>query len=83
METKSQPQSEFTTKDLYLAALLYARGLPFTKINRQGRVCWFVFENKNLCEQYQQQYFAKAVDVNAKEYTDALRTLKDLVFADS
>lgn len=80
MET--QTNNTLVTKDLYLSALLYAKGAKLLKVNRQGRVCWFIFGNKALCEQYQQQYFAKAVDVNAKDYTDALRTLKDLVFAE-
>lgn len=77
-----QTNNTFITKDLYLAALIYAKGLTNVKLNRQGRVCWFVFDNKELGEQYEQQYFAKVIDVNAKEYTDALRTLKDRVFAE-
>jgi predicted RNA-binding protein YlxR (DUF448 family) len=82
METKLQPQNNYSTKDLFLASLIYAKGVKLQEVSRQGRVCWFLFENRNLCEEYQQQYFAKAVDVNAKEYTDALHTLKDIVFAE-
>lgn len=72
---------QFLTKDLHLAALLYAKAVPFVTVNRSGKLCWFVFEDKNLCLQLQQEFFAKSVDVNAKEYADALRTLKDLVFS--
>lgn len=75
--------NSFITKDLYLSALLYAKGVKLQKIDRQGRVCWFVFADKDLGQELQQKFIAKTVDVNAKEYTDALRTLKDLVFADS
>lgn len=71
----------FLTKDLQLAGLLYAKNVPFVGVNRNGKLCWFVFENHELCEKLQQQYFAKTVDVNAKDYADAIRTLKDLVFA--
>lgn len=71
----------FLTKDLSLAGMLYAKGVTFVGVNRGGRLCWFVFENHQLCEKLQQQFFAKSVEVNAKEYADALRTLKDLVFA--
>lgn len=74
---------QFLTKDLHLAALLYAKGVPFVTVNRSGKLCWFVFENKNLCLKLQQEFFAKSVDVNAREYVDALRALKDLVFATS
>ena len=71
----------FLTKDLQLAGLLYAKSAGFIGVNRNGRLCWFVFENHPLCEKLQQQFFAKSVEVNAKDYADAIRTLKDLVFA--
>lgn len=72
----------FVTKDLYLGALLYAKGAKLQKINRQGRVCWFVFDNKPLCESYRQEFITKTIDVNAMSYIEALRTLKDFVFAE-
>lgn len=73
--------NHFLTKDLQLAGLLYAKGVPFIGVNRNGRLCWFVFENYDVCETLQRKFFAKAIDVNAKDYSDAIRTLKDLVFA--
>lgn len=79
METQNNNNS-FVTKDLYLSALLYAKGLKLQKVNRQGRVCWFVFEDKEFSEQLRQKFITKEIDVNAKEFTEALRTLKDLVF---
>lgn len=79
---EEMPMSDhFLTKDLQLAGLLYAKGAGFIGVNRSGRLCWFVFENHDVCEKLQQQFFSKSVEVNAKEYADALRTLKDLVFA--
>ncbi|MDP2672153.1 MAG: DUF5659 domain-containing protein [Candidatus Daviesbacteria bacterium] len=72
----------FVTKDLYLSALLYAKGVKLQKVDRQGRICWFVFEDKSQGEQLRQKFITKTIDVNAKDYTDALRTLKDLVFAE-
>ncbi len=79
-----QPQNNtnfFTTKDLYLSALCYAKGLKLERVDRQGRVCWFLFADKSRGEQLQRDFITKTVEVNAKEYTDALRTLKDLLFA--
>jgi hypothetical protein len=73
--------NQFITKDLNLAGLLYAKGVSFIGVNRNGKLCWFVFENHEQCEKFQQEFFSKSVVVNAKEYADALRTLKDLVFA--
>lgn len=72
----------FSTRDLYLAGLIYSKGVGFQGVRREGKVCWFLFENKNLCEELQQQFFARTVETNAKNYAEALRTLKDLVFAD-
>ena len=74
-------KNPFITRDLYAAGFLYAKGAGFEKIERNGKVCWFVFGNKELCEQLQLQFFAKTGDVVAKDYADALRTLKDLVFS--
>lgn len=71
----------FISKDLYLSALCYAKGLKLERVEREGRICWFVFSDKNRGEQLLSQFITKSVDVNAKDYCDALRTLKDLVFA--
>ncbi|OGM02648.1 hypothetical protein A2115_00565 [Candidatus Woesebacteria bacterium GWA1_41_8] len=71
----------FTTKDLYISALCYAKGMKLERIEREGRVCWFVFVDKKRGEQLQQDFITKTVEVNAKDYSDALRTLKDLLFA--
>lgn len=71
----------FATKDLYLSALCYAKGLKLERVDRQGRVCWFLFADKGRGEQLRQEFITKTVEVNAKDYSDALRTLKDLVFA--
>lgn len=81
LKEETSMSDHFLTKDLQLAGLLYAKGVGFVGVNRNGKLCWFVFENHQQCEKLQQQYFAKSVDVNAKEYADAIRTLKDLVFA--
>lgn len=82
LERKNPMDDQFITKDLYLAGLLYAKNIKLEKVNRNGKLCWFVFNNKSLCEELQQQFFNKAVDVNAKDYVNALRTLKDLIFAE-
>lgn len=73
--------NRFISKDLYVSALCYAKGLQLERIERDGRICWFVFGGGAVGEQLQQNFFSKNVDVNAKEYADALRTLKNLVFS--
>lgn len=72
----------FRTKDLPIAAFLYASGKRlFESQNDNGKV-WFVFNDKATCENLVNSYWRKDASVNAKEYADSLRTLKDLIFND-
>ena len=67
-------------KDLYLAGYLYASGLSYKGTRREGKTCWFNFDDWNRCQQLQQEYIAGIGTVNAKGYSDALRTLKGVIF---
>ena len=69
------------TKDLYLSSLWYAKGIPLLNVRRKESQCWFVFANKTACEVMQKGYFGKEETVIAKEYADAVKTLKGLVFS--
>ena len=73
---------QFKTKDLYIASYLYAVGVKFVGLAREGRVCRFVFEDFVSAERGQQDFLSKDGVVVAKDYVDALRTLKDLIFGD-
>ena len=75
--------NEFTTKDLYLAGFLYAKGAKFKGVNREGRICWFIFDDESYCKSCSNQFFSKTADVNARTYADALRTLKDVIFSEA
>jgi len=75
--------NEFVSRDLYLSAFLYAKGATFKGISRENKICWFLFEDKEFCKTLQSQFFSKTAQVNAKEYSDAIKTLKDLVFAET
>ena len=70
----------FRTKDLAESAFLYASKVKLLKIdNENGRV-WFVFEDKSHCEQLSDSFWSKEAVVNAKDYADAFRSLKDIIF---
>ena len=69
------------TKDLYLSSLWYAKGIPLLNVRRKESQCWLVFANKTACEAMQKGYFGKEETVIAKEYADAVKTLKGLVFS--
>ena len=70
----------YRTKDLPIAAFLYASGKKLFESHRiDGRI-WFVFDEKDTCEEMVNSYWRKEASVNAKEFADAIRTLKDLIF---
>lgn len=73
--------SSFQTKDLYFASYLYAKGAKFIRVERNGRQCYFIFEDNLLCEELQQGYFSRRGEVVGKDFSDAIRTLKDLLFS--
>ena len=70
----------FRTKDLSIAAYLYASGKRLFESHKiDGRI-WFVFDDKATCEELVNSYWRKEASVNGKEFADAIRTLKDLIF---
>jgi hypothetical protein len=83
LETYIYMKNQYSSKDLSIASLFYAKKIPFLGIDRAGNVCWFNFEQKELCEKLQQQFYSKSIDVNAKDYSDAMRTLKNLLYSAS
>jgi hypothetical protein len=72
----------FQTKDLPEAAFLYATGCKFIglKSENNSKIYWFVFEDKAKCEELSQGFWNRSAQVSAKEYADALRTLKEVLF---
>lgn len=73
--------NNYRVKDLYLAAYLYGEGLEMCGIEREGRVCWFTFVNKKRCEELAILYWKNQASSKIKNFTDAIRTLKDLIYS--
>lgn len=71
----------YTTKDLYEASFLYAAGMELTGLIRDGGQAWFVFVDQPNCQELAQQYWAKKGKVTPKIYAEAIRSLKDMLFA--
>ena len=70
----------YHTKDLWHASLLYATNKKLIRTdNANGRV-WFTFADKRSCEGLVEAYLKKDLNVNAKEFADAVKTLKGMVF---
>ena len=73
--------NSYRVKNLYLAAYLYCEGLELGEVEKVGKVCWFNFVNKNKCEQLINLYWKNQAVSKIKSYTDAIRTLKDLIYS--
>lgn len=71
----------YSTKDLYVASLIYAAGQKFLGLREQDRYFWFIFEDKSACQKLADGYWSGEAVINAKAYADAIRTLKDRLFS--
>lgn len=72
-------EKEFRTKDLYESAFLYSQGQELVRLEKDGNVFWFVFTDRGVCSQLSNEYWSGKS--SAKIYADAIRTLKDRIFA--
>lgn len=74
--------SELYTKDLYEAAFLFAQGQKLIRLERDQSIYWFVFGNDNYTgDQLRNLYWSGEGLVSGRSYADAIRTLKDRLFA--
>ena len=73
-------ESYYRTKDLSEAAFLYASNNKLIRVDRNNGIVWFIFEDKSSCEVLVSSFWRKEAVVNAKEFADGIRTLKDLIF---
>lgn len=72
--------TSFETRDLNLAACIYASGVLLDTTHRNSDVCFFVFRDGERCKELVARYYRGEAMVDAKAYADALRALKDLIF---
>ena len=71
----------FKTRDLYEAAYIYCLEGKFIKLEQENDICWFVFDNQILCSKLSSEYWSKQGKVVGKDYSESIRTLKDLIFS--
>lgn len=74
--------NEYLTRDLAEASLLLTKKQKLLRLDRQGKVCWFVFADEEKCKQLSNQFFFGVCLVNAKSYFDAIQTLKNRIFSE-
>lgn len=71
----------YKTKDLAEAAMLTVKKQKLTTIEREGRICWFVFIDKTSCEQLANNYNYDEVLVDARTFHEAMSRLKGRIFS--
>lgn len=74
-------KEEYKTRDLAEAGALIVEGQQLKRIERQGQICWFIFENKQKCEELSNKFFFGNLLVNAREFYETLARLKNRIFA--
>ncbi len=71
----------YKTKDIYEASALVAANLTIIGLEADSGFYWFVFESATACRKISNDYWSNSLTVKAREYADAIRTLKDRIFA--
>lgn len=72
---------EYKTRDLGEAAALVCDLVKLLRLQKESKFYWFIFTNKSLCEQLANEYWSGDLKINARQYNEALRSLKDRLFA--
>ena len=73
-------ENVYSTKDLAVASLLLASEVKLTQIKDEDNVCWFVFSDGATCKHLADSFWRNQAMVNAREFYNAMRTLKDIIF---
>jgi len=71
----------FKTKDLSISAALLMSGIKLAEIDREDKVFWFSFRDVNKCEALSKEYLFGKLLVNAREYDEAVKRLKNIIFS--
>ena len=74
-------QKIYKTKDLAEASALILQKQQLIRIDREGSICWFVFDDYNTCVDKSNQFFFGELLVNAREFHEAMARLKNRIFA--
>ncbi|MGI5841534.1 MAG: DUF5659 domain-containing protein [Patescibacteria group bacterium] len=71
----------FETRSLDESSFLLAKGKVLESIEREGQICWFIFQDKEECEKLARQYrFGISYDIKARDFYEAIQTIKNLIF---
>jgi hypothetical protein len=71
----------YYTKDLGEAAALMSKSLKLLGLKKEGTYFLFVFEDRTQCLPISDEFWYGDLQVNARSYAEAMRRLKDRLFA--
>jgi hypothetical protein len=72
----------YKTRDLAESAALVISKQHLIEIQRIGKTCWFIFEDKQTCTRISNEYFFGELMVNAMDFHQAITRLKNRIFAE-
>lgn len=72
--------NQYRTKDLGETSALIAMKICLVGIDRIEHICWFIFEDYDLCKKLSSQYFFGDLQVNAREFYEAMLRAKGKIF---
>lgn len=70
----------FETRDTALAAALKVSGMKLIKLRFKGPVAFFIFDQRERCEQLADDYWTDKLQVPAKPLIISLRELKQMIY---
>lgn len=73
----------FEIKDLYTASYLYCKSEGFIGLKPQGNAYLFTFADYEKCSRLVTEYLQGKGKVDAKDYSEAIKTLKGLIFTET
>jgi hypothetical protein len=76
-----ETSNTYRIKDMYLAAFIFSQGVELKGVERFGHICWFIFSDKSSCERLTNLYLTDKAQAKIKSFVEAIRSLKDIIFA--
>lgn len=76
----TQTNNQFMTRDIHEAAAIFSAGVRFIGLQQGQGFYYFVFE-ADKANEVSSKYWSGELKADLKKYSDALRTLKDRLYA--
>lgn len=75
-----QQKNEYKVKDLHESAYLYISGKKLLRLDKENNFYWFIFEDQAGCKVLVDAYWRRECPVCAKDFADAIHSLKSRIF---